>query len=236
MSGQIQFNGFSNQTINFFKDLKKNNTKLWFEKNREIFDHYVMPESQLFVVAMGEKLEKIAPDIVAIPKTDKSIFRIYRDVRFSKDKTPYKTHLGIFFWEGPFKKMECSGFYFQLQPEKLFLGVGMHMIPKNLLQIYRDSVVHSTYGEALVKAIKKIQKNKEYTLGWKQYKKTPRGFDDSHPNAEYLLYGGIGFQYEESPADIVHSKDLVDFVFKKFKDMSPIHTWLRDMTFRAAGS
>jgi len=235
MTDQLKFEGFSKQTINFLKDLKKNNSKEWFEKNREIFTNNVMLESQLFVVEMGMRLQKIAPEIVAIPKTDKSIFRIYRDVRFSKDKSPYKTHLGILFWEGPFKKMENSGFYFHIEPSKLFLGVGMHMIPKKLMQNYRESVVHPEYGKSLAQAIKKVTKNESYKLGWKQYKRTPRGFDDNHPNAEYLLFGGIGFQYEEPLPEIIFSKEIVDYVYEKFKDMSPIHTWLREMTYRADG-
>ncbi|GAG91663.1 unnamed protein product, partial [marine sediment metagenome] len=197
MTSNLRFEGFSKQTINFFKDLKNNNSKQWFEKNREIFDNHVMLDSQLFVTAMGQKLEKIAPEIVAIPKTDKSIFRIHRDVRFSKDKSPYKTHLGMLFWEGPFKKMENPGFYFHIEPSKLFLAVGMHMMPKNILQMYRESVVHKLHGPALLMAIKNVEKSDDYKLGWKKYKQTPRGFDDTHPNAEYLLYGGIGFQYEE---------------------------------------
>lgn len=233
MSTNLEFNGFSKQTIKFLKDLKKNNSKKWFEENRDIFNNYVMPESQLFVIEMGEKLQKIAPDIVAIPKTDKSIFRIYRDVRFSKDKSPYKTHLGILFWEGPFKKMENPGFYFHIEPSKLFLAAGMHMMPKNLMQNYREAVVHKEYGESLVKAIKKVEKSGAYKLGWKQYKKTPRGFDESHPNAEFLLYGGIGFQYEESLPDVIYTKELLDYVYEKYKEMLPIHKWLHEMTLRA---
>ena len=129
MTSTLKFEGFSKHTVKFFKDLKKNNSKQWFEKNREIFDNHVMLESQLFIAEMGQKLQKIAPDIVAIPKTDKSIFRIHRDVRFSKDKSPYKTHLALLMWEGPFKKMENSGFYFHFEPSKLFLGAGMHVFP-----------------------------------------------------------------------------------------------------------
>ena len=81
--------------------------------------------------------------------------------------------------------------------------------------------------------IKKVEKSGAYKLGWKQYKKTPRGFDESHPNAEYLMYGGIGFQYEESLPAVIHINELVDYVYAKFKDMAPIHTWLREMTERA---
>jgi uncharacterized protein (TIGR02453 family) len=233
MSPQLKFEGFSKQTVKFFKDLKHNNSKAWFEKNRGIYDNQVMLESQLFIAEMGQKLQKIAPDIVAIPKTDKSIFRIYRDVRFSKDKSPYKTHLGILLWEGPFRKLENPGFYFHLEPDKLFLGSGIYMIPKNLMQIYRESVVHQEYGESFIRAIKKVQKKPEYKIGWKQYKKTPRGFDENQKNAEYLLYGGIGFEYEEKLSDVIYTTEILDYVYEKYKDMLPIHKWLKEMVERA---
>lgn len=234
MTIPLEFSGFSKQTIKFLNDLKKNNTKQWFEENRDIFNNHFMPEAQLFVIAMGEKLQKIAPDIMAIPKTDKSIFRLYRDVRFSKDKTPYKTHLGILFWEGPLKKLENPGFYFHLESDRLFLGSGIYMLPKNVIQTYRESVVHDVHGESFIKAIKKVQKKPEYKIGWKQYKKTPRGFDENHKNAEYLLYGGIGFEYEEKLPDIIFTKDILDYVYEKYKDMLPIHQWLKEMVERTA--
>lgn len=232
MPSVLKFEGFSKQSVKFFKDLKNNNSKAWFEKNRGIYDDFVMLESQLLIAEMGQKLQKIAPDIVAIPKTDKSIFRIHRDVRFSKDKSPYKTHLAILFWEGPFKKMENSGFYFHLEPSKLFLAVGMHVFPKNWIQTYRESVVHPEYGKSLVKAINKVAKNAKYQLGWRKYKRTPRGFDENHKYAEYLLYGGIGFQFEEPLPEIIYTKGAIDYVYEKFKAMSPIHVWLREMLER----
>lgn len=228
------FHGFSRETIQFLYDLRNNNNKLWFEENRHIFDEIIMPEAKHFVVAMGDRLLTLAPNIVAIPKTDKSIFRIYRDTRFSGDKRPYKTHLGIFFWEGPNKKLENTGFYFHLEPERLFLGVGLYIFPKHLLEYYRDSVVDDKYGATLVKAIQTIQKNPSYRLGWKKYKRIPSGYDPQHPNADLLLYGGMGFEYQQSLPEETFSEKIVDFCFKIFKDMTPIHTWLREFLERVA--
>ena len=110
MTKKLIFNGFTKETFRFFRDLENNNTKEWFQENRTLYEKNVMEPAQEYVMEMGERLKSISPKIVAIPKTDKSIFRIYRDVRFSKDKTPYKTHLGIFFWEGPRKKLGNPGF------------------------------------------------------------------------------------------------------------------------------
>jgi len=221
------FNGFSNETVQFFRDLKENNDRLWFQQNKNRYEDYVLKESQDFVVDMGAKLESLAPDITAIPKIDKSIFRIYRDTRFSKNKLPYKTHLALLLWDGDRKKLENPGFYFHLEPEKLFLGVGMHEFPKPILQSYRDAVIDSRLGNELKKAISKVDKSGNYVLGWKKYKKTPHGFDADHERADLLLYSGIGFHFEEVLPQVVHKPELIDYCFDRFKDMAPIHEWLK---------
>jgi uncharacterized protein (TIGR02453 family) len=106
-----KFNGFPKAYFSFFNNLKKNNSKQWFEKHRGEYDEFVMNPAREFVAGMGEKLRKIAPEVRAIPKINKSLFKINRDVRFSKDKSPYKTYMGIWLWDGDRKRMECSGFY-----------------------------------------------------------------------------------------------------------------------------
>jgi len=232
MSSKNVFRGFSKETIDFYAELKDNNSKRWFEEHRHIFDQYVMPEARGFVVAMGDRLATIAPNIEAIPKTDKSIFRIHRDTRFSPDKRPYKTHLAIFFWEGPAKKLENSGFYFHLEPGRLFLGVGLHIFPKHLMQGYRDAVVDPKQGSNLTRAIQTIRKNPSYTLGWKKYKRIPPGYDPEHPQSELLLYGGLGCQFEAPIPEEIFSGKAIDTCFKIFKDMLPIHVWLRELTER----
>lgn len=224
------FNGFPKAGVQFLKDLKKNNDKVWFNKNKETFQTQVLQPAQAFVMAMGKKLEKFAPDIHADPRTDKSIFRIYRDTRFSADKSPYKTHLGILWWEGDHPKMECSGFYFHLEPPNLLMGNGMYMFSKSILKIYRDAVIDIKLGADLIKAIKVVSKKGK--LSGKHYKKTPRGFDPDHPNAEYLLYNGLHVMNETKIPDELYSGALVDYCFNWYKDMAPLHRWLVKMANR----
>ena len=230
MGPDTVFNGFSKQTVKFFRDLEKNNSKKWFDQNRDTYDEYVMKPAVEFVKGMGEKLKSISPDIVADPRRDKSIFRLNRDTRFSNNKVPYKTHLGIYFWEGEGKKLENPGFYFQLDQKNIMLGAGMHIFPKQMLKPYRDAVTGGTSGSELKKIISKISKYKNYKLGWSKYKKIPRGYDPNHPNSEYLLYGGIGFIVEDPLTDVLYSEKLVDHCFKFFKDVSPLHSWLTELS------
>jgi len=94
----------------FFHRLTVNNSKEWFQEHREEYDNSILEPSRHFVMAMGERFIELSSGIVADPRVNRSLFRINRDTRFSKDKSPYKNHLGILFWEGERPKMENSGF------------------------------------------------------------------------------------------------------------------------------
>ncbi len=227
-----RFTGFPKAAAEFLNNLKKNNNKEWFAGHKSVYERDVIKPAADFVYDMGKRLEKIAAGIIADPRTDKSIFRIYRDTRFSKDKVPYKTHLGIFLWEGKRPKMECPGFYFHLEPPHLMLGVGIHGFSKPLLQEYRDSVVHPKHGLALEKALKDVTKKREYEIGIKHFKMTPRGYDSNHKNAELLLYNGLTAVFMTKIPQEMHSRSFLDYAYAKFKDMSPIHRWLLDMIGR----
>ena len=228
MTGKQRFHGFTKETFKFFKDLEENNTRQWFEENRVIFEKNVLEPAQEFVMEMGERLKSMCPKIVAIPKTDKSIFRIYRDVRFSKDKIPYKTHLGIFFWEGPRKKLGNPGFYLQLDKSSILIAGGLHSLPSELIKPYRDAVSNSKKGAEIAKILKKIKKNTSYKLGGMHYKRVPRGYDSENPNADLLLHNGLYFYYECQVPKEVYSRDFLDYSFAIFKDMLPLHNWIKD--------
>ncbi len=234
MTHDLKFSGFSKETFKFLSDLENHNDRDWFEENRGRFDKNVMKPAEEFVVDMGKKLRSIAPRVVADPRRDRSIFRLNRDTRFSTDKTPYKTHLGIFFWEGPRRKMENSGFYLHLNKSKVFIGVGLHIFPKPLLEAYRESVVHPQFGAEMLNAIEEARKKSSYKIGWKHYKKVPRGYDSDHPNAEWLLFNGLGVYCENPHPREIWSKDFIDYCFNVFRDISPIHKWLLSMNLRAA--
>ncbi|MBA4393406.1 MAG: TIGR02453 family protein, partial [Desulfobacca sp.] len=152
--------------------------------------------------------------------------------RFSHDKTPYKTHLGIWLWEGKRPRMECSGFYFHLEATRLMLGVGLYAFPKDLLESYRQSVVHPLHGPALNKAIAAVKKYKDYFIGEPHFKKIPRGYDTQHPNAAYLLFDGLYAGVEMSVPPELFSEQLVDLCFEHYKKMLPLHRWLLALTER----
>jgi uncharacterized protein (TIGR02453 family) len=222
----VSFEGFPRELLRFFEGLRKNNTKEWFHDHKKDYETYVKGPSEEFVMAMGERLRAIAPKVHAIPKVNQSLFRLNRDTRFSKDKSPYKTNLGIWFWEGNRKRMECPGFYFHLDSKNLMLGAGLHIFPKELLGPYRDAVVDKKHGPELKKAVNRVGKL-GYTVMGKHYKRIPAGYDDTHKNAEFLLYNGLAAMHQSEVSEALLSKRIVEYAFSNFKKMSPIHKWLR---------
>jgi len=232
MSVPAGFKGFPKEAVEFYAELKNNNNKPWFDGRKKDFDEYVMAPARDFVHAMGLRLKELSPGVIADPRINKSIFRPFRDTRFSKDKTPYKTHLGIFFWSGHLAKMDCPGYYFHLEPPMVMLAAGNHCFTKPILEAYRESVVDPRQGPALAKAIKAVMKKGAYEIGSKEYKKVPRGYDKDHENAELLLYGGLYAAWDANIPTELYSAEIVDYAFKRFKDMAPIHDWLLDMLAR----
>jgi uncharacterized protein (TIGR02453 family) len=217
---------YPQSTIKFLTALSKNNNKDWFNKNRERFDFEFLQPAIQFVIELGERLVELSPNIIAIPKIDKSIFRLHRDVRFSKDKSPYKTNLGLYFWEGKGKKMECSGLYFHIEPKLFFLGAGMYMFSKDQLNKYRLLVSDPAKGKELSDILNKILKNKKYQIGGRFYKKTPRGYDSDYKYADLLLHNGIYVFYESTNLNEIIKKNTVDFALKIYKELYPLHRWL----------
>lgn len=230
-----KFPGFPRECVAFYAQLQANNSKDWFEENRRYYDDFVLAPAKAFVVSLGSELKKIRPEINAIPQIDKSIFRIHRDVRFSKNKEPFKTHLGIWLWEGDTPKMESSGFYFHLEPATIMFGVGVYMFTPRLMPEYRNSVIHPVHGPALQTAMQPIRSQGTYTLGGQHYKRVPRGFETDHPNAELLKHNGFHLGLEMPIPDELYTSEIVDICLHHFNALLPVHIWLNGMIQRAMG-
>ncbi len=219
-----EFKGFHEETLKFLVELKFNNTKEWFDENRGRYDRCIVEPSKAFVVALGERLKDISPDIIAEPKVNKSLFRINRDVRFSPDKSPYKTHVGIVFWEGPKKRMECPGFYMQIDPDSMMFAGGMHLLPKDMMEPFRKVVSEEKPAKELADIVEEV-KGSGIEVGGLHYKRTPRDFTEDHSYSYFLKYNGV-FGMDTIPIpDEFFGSELVDMAFDRFKKIDPINRW-----------
>lgn len=230
MNSSHPFAGFPREGVQFLIDLRRNNDRTWFEANKHHYEEFLVNPAREFVTAMGQRLSAVAPEIQAIPQIDRSIFRIYRDVRFSKDKTPYKTHLGIWMWEGPGKKLENSGFYFQIDPPKFMIASGIHIFPKHFLKVYRDAVVDPQWNKALHESIEQIGQYPELNIGNQHYKRVPRGYDPEHPDGDLLRFNGLTVGMEEPIPEMIYSSEIIDYCYTWYQRMLPLHRWLLDLS------
>ncbi len=223
----ITFSHFPNETIEFYRQLEHNNNREWFEAHKQDYLEYVQKPSLAFITAMGERLKEISSNIVYDTRTNGagSLMRIYRDIRFSPDKTPYKTNLGIVFWEGEGKKSENPGFYFHVAPYGIGFFSGMYGFNKQMLNAYRAAVIDDTLGVELVEVINNIQSS-GYETGGEHYKRVPHSFDPDHPRADLLKYNTLYASITDLNPELMTQPEFMDVAFGHWKNMAPLHRWL----------
>ncbi len=165
---------FSSELFVFLRDLKRHNRRDWFNANKNRYETVVRAPALQFIVAFAAPLRRISPHIVADPHpTRGSLFRIYRDTRFSADKKPYKTHVGIHFWHEAKKEVHAPGYYLHLEPEGCFAAAGIWHPDAPTLTRIRTAIVRNSAEWAKVRRKLNIEGD---TLS-----RPPRGFPPDHP-------------------------------------------------------
>lgn len=230
MKTLMRFTGFPKEGLLFLTKLRKNNNTKWFRDHYNDYQEYLIKPAQAFVEAFGYLLRKqMSKKIVYDTRINGSgsIFRINRDIRFSKDKTPYKTHLGILFWEDrQGKKLDSPGVYFHLEEQGAKIHVGHYEFNKAALERYRKAVSHKTKGAMLETITQELVGSGKYLIGGENYKMVPRGYDPNHSQAHLLKYNGL---YASSPwisaALMTHAK-LPEVCMAHCQHMVPLFNWL----------
>jgi uncharacterized protein (TIGR02453 family) len=222
----MAFSGFPDDTLPFLEDLRMHNSKEWFDANRARYDEAFIAAGKRFVEDMAPVLAKISPDIEAQPKVNGSIFRINRDTRFSKDKTPYKDHLDFWFWEGQ-RKGAVSGFFARVSPDEFGVGVGAHGLDKDGLAAFRSAVDDPSSGKALAEAAAKVEKA-GFTLDGEHYKRVPKGFSDDGPAGRFILFAGLHTYTEHDPSILTDGAAVTKACRATWSKLAPIHRWLID--------
>jgi len=226
-----EFRGFPEGGLRFLDELALNNNKEWFEAHRREFEGYLLEPGKSFVAELGPRLRQhISPAIHAEPKVNGSIMRMNRDIRFSKDKSPYKTWFGLWFWEGERRSMECSGFYLGLSGDGVSLGAGKHGFEPDLLERYRNAVVDPKLGADLERAIDEVKQSGDYEIHGRYYKQVPRGFDRDHARADLLLYNGLHATASVGEPVELQTPAFVDFTLRHYTALAPVHRWLVGLT------
>jgi uncharacterized protein (TIGR02453 family) len=208
--------------LTFLEGIQKNNTKEWMEANKADY----LKAKQQFEDVIKQLIEKISDFdshiIGAEPK--KCIFRLHRDIRFSKDKRPYKENMGGFINREGRKGMD-GGYYFHIQPGQSMLAGGVYMPPTDILKKIRQEIDYNP--KPLLKYASSTDFKKYFGLfEGERLKKAPKGYDPEHPNIELLKlkYYIVAHRIED---EVVLSKDFLNYALQVFKAMKPLNDYIR---------
>ena len=234
MECSMSFTCFSKESLNFLQDIRKNNTKEWFVAHRSEYEKLILEPSREAATELGEHLQALEPTVNAIAKINGSLFRIYRDIRFSKDKTPIKSRIGLIFWQGNGKRMQSSSFYLHFSPDELFVAVGIRGFSSETLAVYREYIKNKKHRDELHVILEEM-KAKGFLLPEPKYKRLPRGFEK---NMEYEVLARFAsmYTYKIFPAKMVHSTDLIHTLYETYEAMLPLQQWVYEMTLYTDGA
>lgn len=224
------FKGLNPKVIEFLEQIKHNNNRQWFESHYDFYQHEILETSRDLVESLGEQLQKIAPGINVVPKVNGSIYRFARDARFSKDKTPYKTHLSYLFWQGTLKRTRCPGFYLGIRPEYIHIGVGINHFTPEYLQAWRQQCAHPGKEQQIRDIIDSLIQSGAILHG-EQLKRMPRDFSFAQQSAallnqDLIRYKGLTCWYQLPLPEQVYSADFVPFCFHYYQQLLPLFEWM----------
>lgn len=195
----MSFEGFDKSLFAYFKDLAANNEKAWFEANRDRYENDVRAPMKAFVEDIAPKLAKISPNFIADPK--KSLFRIHRDVRFSKDKSPYKTNAGIHLRHQRGKDAHAPGYYLHLEPGAVFCGGGVWQPAPDALLSIRTAIAEQPKAWRKALSAKKFADTFGDLREGDPLVRPPKGFDAEHEMIDYLKRRSFFAMKDFTPRD-----------------------------------
>ena len=210
------FPGFPPDGIEFFAKLMRNNRREWFQPRKAFFEEKVKQPMQELVAALNGELKKFAPEYVTDP--DKAVYRIYRDTRFSKDKTPYKDHVAASFYRRGTCGHGSGGYYVAVSHKEVAVGGGVYMPDPEMLAAIRARIAER--HEELRKITRaKALRDLFGEMQGEQLSRVPKGYSPDHPAADLLRFKRFVF-YQELPPELATSKELFPEVVKRFRAMT----------------
>ena len=176
---------FTKNSFTFLRKLAKNNTRDWFLEHKDEYEETIRSPALEFIADMTDDLAMLSPHFLAVPKkVGGSLMRVNRDVRFGKDKRPYKTNIGIQFRHEQGKDVHAPGFYLHIEPNDCFVGIGIWRPDADALGKIRDRI--SAKGKDWTAALTEKPFKRHFELGGESLKRPPRGYDKEHPLLESL--------------------------------------------------
>jgi uncharacterized protein (TIGR02453 family) len=227
-AGQTKFPGFSPQAMSFLRGLERNNKREWFQPRKHIFDQHIRKPLEELVGCVNNHFADSAPRYVT--PVAKSIFRIYRDTRFSNDKRPYKTHVAAVFHLQTLSKTSGGCFYFHFSAKEVLIAGGVYMPERDELMAIRTLLAerHAEFRELIgSKTLKKLMGE----FQGEQLSRVPKGFDKDHP-AEGLLRRRQWFMEAVMDPELASSPRMLPEILARFRVLTPVVEFLNQPFIR----
>jgi uncharacterized protein (TIGR02453 family) len=206
----VGFSGFGERLVDFYEGLQADNSKAYWTDNKAVYDEHVHAPMVALLAEMEDEFG------------DGKVFRPYRDVRFSKDKTLYKTHCG-----GVAEKSHGRGYYVQADAEGLLVASGYWDTASDQVERYRVAVADGRRGGELAALLQGLA-GKGFTVEGHRLKRPPRGFDQEHPRVELLRHKTLYAARRWPPDDVLHTSACLDRVRDGWRALRPLSQWLDD--------
>ena len=214
---------FTAKTLSFLRSLKRNNKREWFHARRDQYDAHVRALMHAIVEQLAVDLRSCAPELIADPKV--SLFRPFRDTRFSEDKTPLKTHVAATFPNRRLGRLNGASFYLEVGPTYVWLGGGLYAPDSSQLYSVREHI--AKHYRQLDKIVRSPDFKALGGLQGEKLKGVPRGFDKEHKAATYLRHRQF-LIFREEPAAFATSKDFYKNLLSTIKTTAPLMRFLNE--------
>ena len=216
---------FSAATLSFLTRLKRNNRREWFNARRDEYESAVREPMIAIVERLAVDMRAIAPELLVNPRL--SIYRIYRDTRFSENKAPYKTHVAASFWHRALAKGAGAGLYFHVSPEGVWVGGGMYAPETPQLQAVREQIAANLRRFRSIVEAPAFKRALDGGLEGERLQRVPRGFPKDHEAAEYLKYRQF-LAGREFPARFSTGTAFYPGVLGVFRQVAPLIRFLNE--------
>jgi len=206
----LPFSGIPVAALDFYDDLEVDNTRSFWEAHKQVYAEAVRAPMTALCAALEPEFGTA------------KIFRPYRDVRFAKDKTPYKTHQGAFVRVG-----ESTGWYVEVSPRGVRTGAGFYEASGPRLAAFRAAVAHDRFGPELERMLRTLEK-RGFEIGGDRLKTSPRGYPSEHERIELLRHRSLTAGHLIGFEPVIHTPELLDLVRADWRSLRPLVSWVAE--------
>jgi uncharacterized protein (TIGR02453 family) len=220
-----RFSGFPREAFELLRELAEHNNRAWFAANRRALQGRLVRPALDLVSDLGPLVRRrLSPGLRAEPRVGGSILRIQHDARFVRDR-PFRTHLELWFWEGPGASRDHPGYFVRLTPDTLTVGAGITVFPSDRLSRYRTAVDEPRSGRELAAVLYRLGRA-GWTVEGDRLRRVPRPYPADHDRADLLRLVGLRAERAERLPDAVYGPLLPDVLVTAFVRLKPLHRWL----------